>query len=139
MRVTLNDEGWMKTADDVMERSRGAVIQARLDALGVSVRKGSEASGLHRKTLARAIADDPAVLPRTYAAIERWLDMREAELARAARQAQDPDPHVVTFELSRSDEGGTQMPLQVVVSGPVENIDALTAAVELLISWDKER
>lgn len=106
----------------VTEQSRGQAIRARLDAIGISEREFEERSGINRQTLARAIKDDPKVKPTTYLAIEAWLDRRE-ESHRGLPEA----PHIVTFRLTGN------FGVDVVVSGPVENLPELEASVERLI------
>lgn len=100
---------------------RGAAIQARLDLLGISDREFQRETGINRKTLGRAIANEQSVKDSTYTAIE-------AELARLEqRVAGAPAGELVTFRLSGN------FGVEVTVQGPVSDMEALEAAVERLI------
>ena len=106
----------------VTEQSRGGAIRARLDALGISDRDFEARSGINRQTLRRAVENDPRVKAATYLAIEAWLDRREE-----SHRGVPEDPHVVTFHLSGN------FGVDVVISGPVENLQQLEESVQRLI------
>ena len=106
----------------VTEASRGSAIRARLDALGISDREFERESGVSRGTLGRAIADDPRTTAATYLGIEAWLDRREER-----NRGLPAEPHIVTFRLSGN------FGVDIVISGPVENLSELEAAVERLV------
>lgn len=106
------------------EQRRGQAIQQRLDRLGISDREFHEQSGIDRKTLRRAVAGEERVRASTYSAIEAALDRLEK---RVRPDVAVPEAGLVTFELS-GDFG-----VEVVVKGPVENLDELEASVERLL------
>jgi hypothetical protein len=59
------------------EQTRGSLIQERLDAIGITDREFHAHTGIDRKTLRRAVADDPSVRAKTSHLIENWLTRRE--------------------------------------------------------------
>lgn len=64
-----------------MTESRGANLQARLDALGIPKSDFANRSDMDRGTVSRAIADDPTVSDRMWGKIETALTALEYELA----------------------------------------------------------
>ena len=57
---------------------RGAVIQRRLDALGITDREFYARTGIDRKTLRRAVAGEEGTRASTYIAIESAIDFTVA-------------------------------------------------------------
>lgn len=103
---------------------RGAAIQARLQALGIGDREFQRETKIDRKTLNRAIANDPAVRESTYLAIEVALDRLER---RSQGGVAVSERDLVTFRLSGN------FGVEVTVQGPVSDMEALEAAVERLL------
>lgn len=64
-----------------MTETRGANLQARLDALGIPKSDFAVRSDIDRGTVSRAIADDPTVSDRTWGKIESTLTSLEYELS----------------------------------------------------------
>jgi transcriptional regulator with XRE-family HTH domain len=125
---------------------RGAKIQARREALGMSVRALAEwmadngervgiAGPVTRQTITKAEADDPTTTPQTYMRIEAWLAALEYEMS-SEREALTPigpaESNLVTFRLSGN------FGVDVVVEGPVTNLPELEAAVEKLLRGMRE-
>lgn len=122
------------TADlaDVGEEgeSRGAAIKRRFDTLGISGREWQTETGIDRKTLARAMDDNPVVRDTTYTAIETALDRIErhnAGMPAGAVVETDPANDLVTVRL----EGN--FGVKAVVEGPVRDLDALEELVAHLV------
>jgi hypothetical protein len=116
--------------DDDDRAERGRAIQARLDALGIKDREFHRRTGIDRKTLNRAIDALPTVRPSTYDAIESALDRIESDMKPRLRAAEDErtaEAGLVTFKLSGN------FGVDVVVQGPVDNLDELEESVERLI------
>lgn len=111
----------------VNDSERGAAIQARLDAIGISDREFYEKTGIDRKTLRRAVAAEERVRPSTYAAIESALDKIEAQLRGGQRSMSEPTPigesGLVEFDIS-GDFG-----VHVIVKGPVSDAEMLQRQV----------
>lgn len=104
---------------------RGAEIQRRLDALGISDREFYEKTGIDRKTLKRAIAGTPGTRASTYIAISAALDRLERMVHGDA--AGRPDSDYVEFTV----EGN--FGVRAVVKGPVKDMDELQRAVARLV------
>ena len=138
--------GWELVVHAVIDRTyaaqsgavsneRGAGIQARLDALSLSDREFERRTGVERKTLRRAIDGGERTRESTWRSIESALDTLEARFRGEPTTAPPPvpleqlpgDPHMVTI---RGTRGGD---IDVVVSGPVEDIETLAATVERLL------
>lgn len=111
--------------DDVEEESRGAAIKRRLKALGISDREFTATTGVDRKTLNRAIANDEATRASTYLAIEAAIDKMEARV-RGLPVAQAEDDYV---EFTVEGNFG----VRAVVKGPVKDMDELQRAVARLV------
>ena len=106
------------------EESRGAAIERRLNALDVGFREFEDKSGINRKTLKRAIEDDPTVRPNTYELIESWLDRTEA----ANSPVEEGDGgDIVEFRLTGN------FGVDVVVKGPIRDQRALEESVARLL------
>lgn len=111
----------------VTDDQRGAEIQSRFKNLGISDRDWYRRTGIDRKTLNRAMEGLASVRPNTYRQIEDWLTKLETEKSGFAGTPHEDESRVVTFRLSGN------FGIDVVVSGPVENIDELRQSVEQLI------
>lgn len=120
-RAVTSNEG---NGDD-----RGAEIQRRFDDLGISDREWHSTTGIDRKTLNRAIDNDPRTRSSSYTAIESWLDKLEAKFAGKAVAQESPpiDSGLIEFDIT-GDFG-----VHVVVKGPVMDADLLRRqAVEVI-------
>lgn len=111
------------------ENDRGAAIRQRIDALGISDREWHATTGIDRKTLHRAIRNEPGTRAGTYLAIESALDKLEAAIAGqpVARPAEST-PRVVRIEVPNV--YGAQA---IIVEGPVDDLPALEAAVDRIM------
>lgn len=111
------------------DSERGQAIQRRLDRLGISDREFHERTGIDRKTLRRAVSGAANVRSSTYAAIESELDKIERRVSppKLSREGGETEPGLVTFKLSGN------FGVDVVVQGPVENLNELEASVERLL------
>ena len=109
---------------------RGSAIAARIEALGISDREWHERTGIDRKTLNRAIRNEPGTRPSTYTAIEAELDRLEARNAGSAvtAPAQEIAPGVVRVEVQ-----GVYGAKALVFQAPVENIDVLEQMVDRIM------
>ena len=102
--------------------TRGHAIKERRLRHGIkSVRQFAERSGVSRDAVTAAEAG--LASPDTYDRLEAWLTAFEEETGTDVPQ----DPGVVTFRITGN------LGVQVAVSGPVENLAELEAAVERLI------
>ena len=114
--------------------TRGQAIRARRLRHGIkSVRQLAEQSGVSR--VAVTAAEEGRASDETYDRLEAWLDRFEEETgANVKPAAAAPGPHMVTI---RGTRGGD---VDVVVEGPIEDIDALAAVVErLLLATEKKK
>lgn len=135
------ESGPMDHTED--RRQRGVRLQARREALGMSVRaleswmaENGERIGIAgpvtRQTITKAEAGDPSTTTQTYSRIEAWLSAIETEMG-SEREALTPDSasdragNLVTFKLSGN------FGVDVVVEGPVTNLPELERAVEKLL------
>lgn len=112
------------------EPGRGAAIDERLKALGVSDREFEDQTGINRKTLRRAAANDEKVRASTYAAIEAALDKLERRASPDLGQPRsigDAGDDLVEFTI----EGN--FGVRAVVKGPIRDMEALQAAVAKLV------
>lgn len=110
---------------------RGAVIARRIDALGISDREWHTQTGIDRKTLHRAIRNEPGTRASTYTAIEAELDKLEAKVtgqAVAQRTPEMPRPNVIRVEV----QGVYGAKALVFEAGP-ENIAELEAMVDRIM------
>lgn len=114
----------------------GDRVRARRERLGLDKLHLAQEAGISRETLA-AIEDGKGFRRSSLTKIERVLEALEAEAGMDAQPAntaaQPGDPHVVTI---RGTRGGD---IDVVVSGPIEDIDKLAATVERLLRTSEER
>jgi hypothetical protein len=116
-----------ESPDVTDDDERGTRIQERLDALGIADREFHARTGIDRKTLRRAVANDPGVRHSTYMAINAALDKMEAAVRGIPVQRQDPGADYVEFTV----EGN--FGVRAVVKGPVKDMDELQRAVAKLI------
>ena len=111
------------TLERVTNTGAGEAIKTRRKALGVTVKALAERAGVDRGRLA-AIEDGASARTSTIGAIERALSDLEEEMGGPYDK---PDRGLVTFRLSGN------FGVDVVVQGPVENLDELEEKVERLI------
>lgn len=104
---------------------RGAEIQRRLDALGITDREFYAKTGIDRKTLRRAVAGEESTRPSTYIAIHAALDKLEAMVT--GGDVSTPGADYVEFTV----EGN--FGVRAVVRGPVKDMAELQAAVSRLV------
>ena len=103
--------------------ARGAAITKRRTRLGInSVSDLATRAGVDRGTVTKAENGNAAV--RTYQQLEAWLDRFEEEIG----ANDEPDNGLVEFRLTGN------FGVDVVVRGPVSDIDKLRAAVSALMS-----
>lgn len=109
------------------EDDRGAAIQRRIDALGISDREWHAQTGIDRKTLHRAIRNEPGTRPSTYTAIEAEMDKLEAKFAGRPVSQRVPEerPNVMRVEVQ-----GVYGAKALVFEAPVENLAELEAMVD---------
>lgn len=117
---------------------RGAEIQRRLDRLNLSDRDFERRTGVERKTLRRAIEQGDRTRESTWRSIEAALDQLEArfrgEPTPAGPKNEGAGPHMVTIRGTRAGD------VDVVVEGPIEDIDKLAATVErLLLATERKK
>lgn len=105
--------------------TRGAAIEQRLAALGVSDRQFHERTSIDRKTLRRAITNDPRVRVSTYNAIESAVTALEQE--RQPGGDQPAEDRTVSFQLNSGE-------VSVTVEGPIGDADELRRQVEALVN-----
>lgn len=116
-----------ESPDVTDDDDRGARIQERLDALGITDREFYARTGIDRKTLRRAVANDAGVRHSTYIAIDAALDKMEAAIRGLPVQRLAEDVEYVEFTV----EGN--FGVRAVVKGPVKDMDELQRAVTRLI------
>ena len=122
--VDMSNEGETATLLSMNVGSRGEQLRARRERHGMSVHNFSAQSGVDRKTISRAEADDPKVTDLTYTRLNKALDEFEADTGAAPGEPGAP----VKFRIS-----GVYGVAEVIVEGPVENLPELEAAVERLL------
>jgi transcriptional regulator with XRE-family HTH domain len=107
------------------EETPGRMIKRRREALGVPIKELAELAGMSRDQLSE-IERGKVSSPRghTIGAIERALTELEEK---TSGPYDDERPGLVTFRMSGN------FGVDVVVQGPVENLDELEASVERLI------
>lgn len=114
---------------DAVNTGRGEQIRARRVKMGMSVKELAMRAGIDRGRLAALEAGEPRVRDTTYGAVERALDLLEQEMgidAPAATSEPSTDDYV-EFRLSGN------FGVDVVVRGPVGDMDALEQQVERLL------
>lgn len=125
MAVTL-EAARFTPVDDV---SRGAQIRERRERLGIGIKPFAERVGVDRGWLARVEKGEAEnVRESSYAQVERALSDLEQEMGVVAEpSAPEPGTQMVTFRLSGN------FGVDVVVRGPVSDVDALEASVARLL------
>ena len=126
-----------KRADSVPVSSEGDAVRRRREHLGMHKNELADAAGVSRDTLA-AIEAGEGFRRVSLTKIERALDAAEEEAGIGAPppppQPRAGEPHMVTI---RGTRGGD---VDVVVSGPIDDIDKLAATVErLLLATEKKK
>jgi transcriptional regulator with XRE-family HTH domain len=113
---------------DPVSAGRADQVRARRVRLGLSVKELALRAGVDRGTLASLEAGDERVRDRTFGAVERTLDQLETEMGiEPANNNGSTSADVVEFRVS-GDFG-----VDVVVKGPVRDMDALEASVSRLL------
>jgi len=125
-----------KRADSVPVSSEGDAVRRRREHLGMHKNELADAAGVSRDTRA-AIEAGEGFRRVSLTKIERALDAAEEEAGIGAPPPPQPragEPHMVTI---RGTRGGD---VDVVVSGPIDDIDKLAATVErLLLATEKKK
>lgn len=111
-------------SDVVTTDEPGALIQRRLDSLGITDREFYAKTGIDRKTLRRAVAGEEGTRPSTYMAINAALDKLEAMV-----RGPEPDPAADFVEFTVEGNFG----VRAVVKGPVKDMEELQKAVSRLV------
>lgn len=109
-------------------QDRGAAIKARIDALGITDRQWHETTGIDRKTLGRAIRNEPGVRPSTYTAIEAELDKLEQQVAGEPVASTKPATGVVRVTVE-----GVYGAKALIVEAPPENLAELEEMVDRIM------
>lgn len=112
--------------EDVGDDSRGALIGRRVHALGITDREWHAVTGIDRKTLGRAIRNEPGVRPGTFTAIEAELDRLEARNAGGATR--EVAPGVVRIEVQ-----GVYGTKALILEAGVENSELLEQMVDRIM------
>lgn len=112
---------------------RGAAIKKRMDDLGITDREFHARTGIGRKTVAKAVRNDPTVRPGTYTAIEAELGKMEA--ANAGEPTTRPrgfieDEHGGVVRIRLEGVFGAEA---AIVEAPADNPDALAAALDIIM------
>lgn len=107
---------------------RGAEIRRRFDELGISDREWHAQTGIDRKTLHRAMQNQPGTRSSTYAAIESNLD----QLERMAAGEPVAQPATAT-DLIRIEVQGVYGAKALIVEGSPENQAQLEAMVDRIM------
>jgi transcriptional regulator with XRE-family HTH domain len=112
--------------------TEGDEVRARRERLGMHKGELAESAGVNRDTLA-AIEAGEGFRRVSLTKIERALDVAEAEAGidtppPAAAPSDQPGPRMVSFRI-----GGLVGDVNVVVEGPIDDIDKLRETVELLL------
>lgn len=109
---------------------RGSAIARRVEALGITDREWHAVTGIDRKTLNRAIRNEPGTRPSTYTAIEAELDRLEA---RNAGQPVTAEPQEIAPGVVRVEVQGVYGAKALVFQAPVENVDVLEQMVDRIM------
>lgn len=110
----------------VTEKEVGHRIRDRRLALGLSVKALAERARVDRGRLAKLEAGDLSIRAATIGAVQSALDRLEREMGMDVTPVDDGGGEV-EFRVSGN------FGVDVVVKGPVENLDALEASVNRLI------
>lgn len=111
------------------DTDRGQAIRDRFEALGISDREWHAQTGIDRKTLHRAMANQPGTRASTYAAIESNLDQLERLAAGqpVAQPAAEP-PHLIRIKVE-----GVYGAKALIVEGQPEDQAQLEAMVDRIM------
>ena len=112
---------------------RGAAIKKRMDDLGITDREFHNRTGIGRKTVSRAVRNDPTVRPGTYTAIEAELSkMEDASAGRPTTQPRGfiEDEHGGVVRIRLEGVFGAEA---AIVEAPADNPDALAAALDIIM------
>jgi hypothetical protein len=120
------DSSAVSTSGD--DSDRGAEIRRRFDALGISEREWHTKTGIDRKTLHRAIENQPATRSSTYAAIESNLDKLEALAAGQPVAMPALAPHLIRVEVQ-----GVYGAKALIIEGDSTDTAALEAMVDRIM------
>lgn len=112
----------------VVEQHRGRRIAERREALGLSVSELARHAHLDRGTLTNVEADRPKVRPATYGAVEAALSKLEEEMGMDDGPSPVADSEMVEFHISGN------FGVDVVVKGPLREVDQLEASVSRLLA-----
>jgi transcriptional regulator with XRE-family HTH domain len=117
------------TRFESVNTGRAESIRARRVSLGISAKELALRAGVDRGTLAALEAGEERVRDSTFGAVERALDALEQEMGveHPRKQNGTNGGDVVEFRVS-GDFG-----VDVVVKGPVRDMDALEASVSRLL------
>lgn len=108
---------------------RGAAIARRIEELGITDREWHKATGIDRKTLHRAMRNEPGTRAGTYTAIEAELDRLEARNAgEPVAEAQEIAAGVIRVEVQ-----GIYGAKALVFQSSVENREELAQMVDLVM------
>lgn len=113
--------------------NRGAAIKKRMDDLGITDREFHARTGIGRKTVSRAVRNDPTVRPGTYTAIE--AELGKMEDANAGQPTTQPrgfieDEHGGVVRIRLEGVFGAEA---AIVEAPADNPDALAAALDIIM------
>jgi transcriptional regulator with XRE-family HTH domain len=106
---------------------RGKEIKRRRVALGMNVKALAERAGIDRGRLSKLEAGDPSVRETTIGAVEAALTRLEVEMGYDTPAAVSVTDDLIEFRVSGN------FGVDVVVKGPVRDMDALERSVERLI------
>jgi transcriptional regulator with XRE-family HTH domain len=112
---------------DPVNTGRAESIRARRVSLGISAKELALRAGVDRGTLAALEAGEERVRDSTFGAVERALETLEQEIGVEAFANSGNSNDTVEFRVS-GDFG-----VDVVVKGPVRDMDALEASVSRLL------
>lgn len=110
---------------------RGSAIRERVEALGITDREWHAITGIDRKTLGRAIRNEPGTRASTYTAIEAELDKLERRAAGEPVAMGQPDtekPNVLRVEVK-----GVYGAEALIVEAPPENLAELEEMVDRIM------
>lgn len=110
------------------DTDRGAAIKTRFDALGMTDREWHATTGIDRKTLHRAIRNEPGTRSSTYTAIESELDKLEQKFAGEPVATVKPTPTVLRVEVR-----GVYGADALIVEAPPENLGELEEMVDRIM------
>ena len=111
--------------------ARGKAIKARRLRHGIkSVRQLAIQSGVYREGI--TAAEEGTAGDDIYERLEAWFDRFEEETGASATEPAAAGPRMVTLRRSQGD-------VDIVVEGPIDDLDALVATVERLLAFERSR